>query len=129
MGLKRINFTDLPVADYQRALEFYRDTLGMGVQTDADYGPGGRWIFLTVPGAETMLHFVPSGQLTRPEGQPALYLVCDDADAEAARLKAAGVAIHSGPDDAPWDPTVRWVMIHDSEGNLVLLQSSQSEGA
>lgn len=129
MAMQRINFVSLPVDDNQRALEFYRDALGMEVATDADYGPGGRWIFLKVPGADTMLHFVQRGEVGVAPDRPALYLVCDDADAEAERLKDAGIPLHSGPDTAPWDPTVRWVMIEDSEGNLVLLQSSQSEGA
>ncbi|MGI3168192.1 VOC family protein [Pseudooceanicola sp. C21-150M6] len=127
--LNRINFLSLAVDDFARARDFYRDVLGMTVQTDADYGPGGRWIFMAIPGADTMLHFCARDEVTVKSGTPALCLVCDDADKEAARLREAGITIHSGPDTAPWDPTVRWVMIQDSESNLILLQSSQTEGA
>lgn len=129
MSLARVNFALLPVEDFQRARDFYRDIMGVTVQTDADYGPQGRWVFMEIPGAATKVHFVPRAELPVAANRPALYLVCDDADAETARLRMAGVHVHSGPADAPWDASVRWAMITDSEGNLVLLQSSQSEGA
>ena len=129
MGMRRVNFTSIPVKDFGRALAFYRDIMGLTVTTDADYGADGRWIFLSVPGADTMLHFVAADQVQFAPGHPALYLICDDVDAELPRLREHAVSVHSGPDDAPWDPNVRWAMILDSEDNLILLQSSQSEGA
>lgn len=127
--LTRINFQSIPVKDQQRALEFYRDRLGMVVQTDAPYGGGLRWIFMAIPGAQTMLHFGTPEEVTVKAGTPVLCLVSDDVDAEAARLEAAGVAMTGGPADAPWQPGVRWAMFKDSEDNLVLIQSSSMEGA
>lgn len=127
--LKRINFQSIPVKDQQRALEFYRDRLGMVVQTDAPYGEGVRWIFMAIPGAQTMVHFAAPDEVTVKDGTPALCLVSDDVDGEAARLEAAGVAMTGGPADAPWQPGVRWAMFRDSEDNLVLIQSSSMEGA
>ncbi len=127
--LLRINFVSIPVHDQSRALAFYRDTLGMAVQTDAAYGDGWRWIFMTIPQSETLLHFCAADDVSVKTGTPALCLVSDDVDGEVARLTAAGIKIHAGPDDAPWAEGVRWAMIHDSEGNLILLQSSSHEGA
>jgi catechol 2,3-dioxygenase-like lactoylglutathione lyase family enzyme len=127
--LKRINFQSIPVRDPQRALEFYRDMLGMRVHTDMPYQDGQRWIFMEIPGAQTLLQFGGADEVTYKPGVPVLCLVCDDADAEAQRLAAAGVAMTGGPDTAPWDAAVRWAMFRDSEDNLILIQSSSQERA
>jgi catechol 2,3-dioxygenase-like lactoylglutathione lyase family enzyme len=124
--LRRINFQTLPVRDFARARDFYRDRLGMVVQTDAPYGDS-RWIFMAIPGADTMLHFGAPEEIQIKPGTPALCLVCDDVDAEVARLRAEGVTIHAGPADAEWQPGVRWALLHDSEDNLILIQSSIHE--
>lgn len=122
MTISRINFQSIPVTDQDRALTFYIEHLGFHVHTDAPYSEGWRWIFLNLPGADTRLHFSKPEEL-QFSNVPALCLVSDDVDAEAARFKAAGVVISQGPDDAPWAPGVRWLMIKDSEDNLILLES------
>lgn len=122
MAINRINFQSLPVADQDRALKFYCDILGFSVQVDAPYGEGYRWIFLTLPGADTRLHFARVSEVTYAD-VPALCLVCDSVDEEAERLRGLGVSIDKGPDDAPWAPGVRWLMIRDTEDNLILLES------
>lgn len=122
MSIKRIHFQSLPVADQDRALAFYCDQLGFEVHTDSPYSDDWRWIFLTLPGAETRLQFARMDEISITD-RPALVLVADDVDAEAKRLSAADVIITNGPDDAPWAPGTRWLMIRDSEGNLVLLES------
>ena len=127
MTFKRINFQSLPVTDQQRALEFYRDKMGLTVQTDAPYGKDYRWIFMEIPGARTLLHFGRATEVVYKD-VPALCLVTDDVDAEAERLENLGVEIKDGPADAPWHPAVRYALMRDSEGNLVLIQSSTLEG-
>lgn len=123
MALKYINFITIPVADQDRALAFYRDTLGFQVQVDAPYQEGWRWIFLTLPNSQARLTFGKTSEFKVDPAQPALSLVADDVDAEAARLQAASVTIDQGPGDAPWAPGVRWLLIRDSEGNLILMES------
>lgn len=122
MTILQINFQSIPVSDQDRALAFYRDMLGFEVQLDAPYSEGWRWIFMSIPGAKTRLQFSKTTEI-EVHSTPALCLESDDVDAEATRLKAAGVEITDGPGDAPWAPGVRWLMIRDSEGNLVLLES------
>ncbi len=122
MAITRINFQSVPVSDQDRALAFYTAHLGFEVQTDAPYSEGWRWIFLTLPGAETRLHFAAPDDM-EIRGKPALCLVCDDVDAEAARLARAGVTVTNEPQDAPWAPGVRWATIRDSEDNVILLES------
>jgi catechol 2,3-dioxygenase-like lactoylglutathione lyase family enzyme len=124
--LARINFQALPVLDQQRALEFYRDILGMVVQTDGPDGIGGRWIAMEIKGADTRLH-LPLTDALPPSNAPSLYLVCDDVDAEVQRLAGLGIKMDDGPAPAPWAATVRYAMFRDSEGHLILIQSSTSE--
>ena len=127
MALTRINFQSIPVSDQQRALEFYRDVMGMQVQTDAPYGDEYRWIFMEISGADTLLHFARPSEISVRD-IPALCLVSDDVDAEAARIASHGVTLTDGPADAPWHPGVRYALFRDSEANLILLQSSIHEG-
>jgi catechol 2,3-dioxygenase-like lactoylglutathione lyase family enzyme len=123
MATRQINFVSVPVADQDRALAFYTGHLGFSVQTDAPYGEGWRWIFLALSGGGTRLHFARATELTWAEGLPALTLVTDDVNADAARFMAAGVEIVDGPADAPWVAGVRYLIIRDSEGNSVLMES------
>jgi len=122
MAIKRIQFQSIPVADQDRALAFYTDHLGFDVHTDAPFSEIWRWIFLTIPRAETRLHFAEMKDMDIHD-KPALCLACDDVDAECARLGAAGVNITNQPQDAPWAPGVRWATVRDTEDNVILLES------
>ena len=128
MAINRINFVSFPVSDQDRALTFYRDVMGFDVHTDAPYSEGYRWIFLTLPGADTRLHFARVNEAAFTD-VPALCLVCDDVYDEAARFGDGGIEITDGPDDAPWATGVRWLMIRDTENNLILLESFKEQEA
>ena len=125
MGTQRINFTSVPVEDQDRAIAFYTQHLGFEVLVDAPYMDDWRWIFLTIPGAETRLHFARRDELQWKDGMPCLALVVDSVDDEAERLKADGVTITAGPDDAPWAAESRYLLINDSEGNTLFLESAK----
>ena len=57
-AVTRIGTVIVPVADQDRALEFYVGTLGFEVRLDTPFGPGMRWIEVAPPGAETTLALV-----------------------------------------------------------------------
>ncbi len=120
--ISHIGFQSIPVEDQDRALDFYRDVLGFAVQTDAAYEDDWRWIFLTLPGARTRLHFARAGEITVKD-KPVLCLVCDDVDAAVATWREADVTIVNDPQDAPWQPNIRWATIRDSEDNLIFVES------
>jgi predicted enzyme related to lactoylglutathione lyase len=117
----RIHFDTVPATDVVRARDFYRDKLGFAVERDNPYGED-RWVFMRVPGADTLLHFNKQPSVEKSD-KPALVLVTDDVDATCAKLRERGVPIKRGPDDAPWEPGTHWAMIDDSEGNLILIQT------
>jgi catechol 2,3-dioxygenase-like lactoylglutathione lyase family enzyme len=80
--IARIGTVIVPVADQDAALVFYRDTLGFEVRLDAPF-PGGRWLEVGPPGAETTLALVRGGASE-------VSLATDDAATDHAALLAAG---------------------------------------
>jgi predicted enzyme related to lactoylglutathione lyase len=120
--LKRVSFQAIPVDDQDRALAFYRDVLGLEVQTDAPYEKGWRWIFLKIPGSDSRITFARRGEISYGD-KPVLALVSDDVDADCARWEGLGVRVTDPPADAPWMQGVRWATIRDSEGNLIFVES------
>jgi predicted enzyme related to lactoylglutathione lyase len=116
-----IHFQPLAVTDIERARDFYRDKLGLTVDTDEPYGDS-RWVFMKVGDSPTMLQFFKQPSIPK-SSTPSLILATDDVDKTCEKLKARGVPIKQGPADAPWRPGTRWAMIDDSEGNLVLIQT------
>lgn len=117
----RIHFQSIDITDTDRALKFYTETMGFTVDTDAPYGED-RWIFLRLPDAQTLLHFNKVAAVKESK-TPVLILVADDVDGTCDTLKSRGVTIDKGPDDAPWEPGTRWAIIHDTEGNMILIQN------
>src|SRR3954464_15023826 len=53
--IKQIKFVSIPVADQNRALDFYTDKLGFTIITDQPFDEKQRWIELRVPKAETRI--------------------------------------------------------------------------
>jgi catechol 2,3-dioxygenase-like lactoylglutathione lyase family enzyme len=51
--IKQIKFISIPVADQNRALDFYTDKLGFTIITDQPFDEKQRWIELRIPKAET----------------------------------------------------------------------------
>ena len=120
--ITHIHFQSIPVTDPSRARDFYRDILGFAVERDEPYGDS-RWVFMQIAGARTLLQFDVRDAVA-PSATPALVLATADVDGEIEALRRRGVVIRNEPADAPWNPGTRWAMIEDSEGNLVLIQTT-----
>jgi lactoylglutathione lyase len=86
----------VPVADIERALTFYTQTLGFEIRSDFTYDTGERWVEVVPPGAQTALNLAQSehaGIETR------VILVTRDLDADRAELERQGV--ETSPDLTP----------------------------
>lgn len=58
--INKLSHTTIYVLDQDSALEFYIDKLGAKVHTDAEMGPGMRWLTITFPGlAEQEIILMP----------------------------------------------------------------------
>jgi catechol 2,3-dioxygenase-like lactoylglutathione lyase family enzyme len=78
----------VPVADQDRALQFYVEALGFEARIDAPFGPGQRWIEVAPPGAETTIALVPRD--ASPAGIE-VSLATRSAEGDHAELRARGV--------------------------------------
>ena len=83
-AVTRIGTVIVPVADQDRALEFYVGTLGFEVRIDGAFGDGMRWLEVAPPGAATTLALVPGDAME-------VSLATADADADHAALRGQGV--------------------------------------
>jgi predicted enzyme related to lactoylglutathione lyase len=121
----------IPVDDHEKALEFYRDALGLEVRADVKY-ENMRWttvgspdqpdvnIVLEPPGADpnasqadrdTMADLLAKGLLR------GVILTSDDLDATFERIQATGAEVLQEPMDMPYG--VRDCAFRDPSGNMV----------
>ena len=119
-----IQFAELPVADQDRAIGFYRGNLGCKVAADEPMGDDGwRWVEIAFPGARTNLHFIRRKDTTLSQ-EPVLVLVDEDVAGTIRKLRASGVEIITEPGEAPWQPGRLVAEFRDSEGNRMVLGSA-----
>jgi predicted enzyme related to lactoylglutathione lyase len=119
--IKRIKFLGIPVADQDRALEFYTEKLGFRVLTDQAFSEKQRWIELSIPGAETGITlFTPEGHENRIGTFINSSWEVDDIDKTYHELQAKGVELGGPPQKQSWGS---FLTIKDSEGNQILLSS------
>ena len=111
----------VPVADQDRALEFYTEALGLEKRVDVPFGDGNRWIEVAPPGAETPIAICPPGPNATTGGKDTgISLQTDDIDAYHARLQNHGVDVDaevSRYGDAV--PPLFW--FRDPEGNTLMV--------
>jgi catechol 2,3-dioxygenase-like lactoylglutathione lyase family enzyme len=115
----RVAIVSIPVADQNRARDFYRDKLGFKVVIEKPMGPSQSWIQLVGPDGGATITLVtwfdtmPAGSLR------GLVVETGDIDAAQQRLRAAGVDI----DDVKSEPWGRYASLRDSEGNGLVLMT------
>ena len=107
----------IPVADQDRALDFYVGTLGLDKHMDAPVPQlGGRWIVVAPAGSGqgTTLALVPARDDAPAGVETGIRLQTPDADAVHARLRAAGVAVG---DVLRWPGVPPMFTVSDPDGN------------
>jgi catechol 2,3-dioxygenase-like lactoylglutathione lyase family enzyme len=123
--IDKIGTVSIFVSDQDRAKEFYTNTLGFELRTDAPLYPGAsaRWISVAPAGAQTeAVLYLPDENWEHYRQvvgkSQAVTLNVTNLQALAADLKAKGVKFLSEPDAQPWGT---FATIEDSEGNSLLL--------
>jgi predicted enzyme related to lactoylglutathione lyase len=123
----QIKFVSVMVDDQEKALKFYTSKLGFEKMADIPMGEY-RWLTVTsregAKGVELVLEpmgFPPARAYQKAmfdAGIPATVFITSDIEAEARRLKAAGVAFRNEP--ANMGPVIVAVF-EDTCGNLINL--------
>lgn len=122
MPIAKITVVSVPVADQDRARDFYVDVLGFELIDDVTMGESMRWVRVAPQGAETSLTLVtwfpsmPAGSLR------GIVLETDDVERDAAALRARGVMLDGDVQDQPWG---RFVTFSDPDGNGLVLQTTK----
>ena len=121
MPVTGVQLVSLAVSDQDRARDFYVDVLGFDLVSDAELGPGMRWVQVRPPGAATSIALVTWFATMQPGAVKGTVLESDDLDGDVARLRSLGVAIDGDVQQAPWG---RFVTFDDPDGNGLVLQET-----
>ena len=96
----------------ERAVGFYRDQLGFEERYRLEDQ------FVAVGLGPFEIGFAASKGID-PPGRVALWLYCDDVNAEVAALREAGVEVAREPEDKEWGE--RMAVVLDPDGNEICL--------
>ncbi len=122
-AIHAIGTVAVPVADPQRALDFYAGVLGFETRRDVTFGPGARWIEVAPRGAATTIALTPPGGRTAGV-DTGIRLLSDDCAKDHASLQAQGVDVG---EIARWPGVPPMFHLHDPDGNtLYVVEASGS---
>jgi catechol 2,3-dioxygenase-like lactoylglutathione lyase family enzyme len=92
--ISQVGTVFVPVADQDRALEFYVGKLGFEQRGDFAYGEGSRWVEVAPPGSAIAIALVPPSEGGAPGGdETCCALATGDIDAAHETLRARGVEV------------------------------------
>ena len=121
LNIEKVGRVVVTVADTDRAIGFYTDTLGFEKVVDVPMGPDMRWVEVALPGRETNIALAPPPPGRQAGGsQTGICIDTSDVDADHAALKSAGVDVdddvsrYGGP-----VPPMFW--FRDPDGNSLLI--------
>jgi catechol 2,3-dioxygenase-like lactoylglutathione lyase family enzyme len=116
----RVATVMVPVADQDRAIEFYTGKLGFEKRADTPFGDGNRWVEVAPAGAATTVALVQpmEGEPVGIESRVALRSL--DVDADHAAMREAGVEVD--PEVMRMGgPVPPMFFFRDQDGNRLLL--------
>jgi catechol 2,3-dioxygenase-like lactoylglutathione lyase family enzyme len=123
MSISHVQLFSVPVADQDRAREFYTETLGFELVSEAPMGADMRWVQVRPVGTTTSLTLVtwfpsmPAGSLK------GTVFETDALEGDVASLREKGVRIGE-IETSPWG---RFVTFDDPDGNGIVLQETASQ--
>jgi predicted enzyme related to lactoylglutathione lyase len=111
----------IPVADQDRAVEFYTATLGLEKRVDVPMGDAGRWIEVAPSGADTSIAICPPGPSGAAGGkETGITLQTDDIDGYHTQLKDRSVDVDAEV-SRYGDPVPPLFWFRDPEGNTLMV--------
>jgi catechol 2,3-dioxygenase-like lactoylglutathione lyase family enzyme len=125
LKIDKVGRVCVTVADTDRAIDFYVNTLGFEKVVDVPMSDAGRWVEVALPGTTTTIALAPPpGDQEAGGGQTGICLDTSDVDADHATLKAAGVDVDD--EVTRWGgpvPPMFWLRDPD-KNSLIVVQPS-----
>jgi catechol 2,3-dioxygenase-like lactoylglutathione lyase family enzyme len=120
--INRLNTVVVPVADQDRAIEFYVEKLGLEMRTDVPFEGKYRWVEVGPAGAETTIALAPPrpGAADTGNRETGIGLQTDDIDAYHRELKESGVDVDDEV-SRMGDPVPPLFWLRDPEGNTLMV--------
>jgi catechol 2,3-dioxygenase-like lactoylglutathione lyase family enzyme len=133
--ISQVGTVFVPVADQDRALEFYLDKLGFEKRADFPFGEGNRWIEVAPPGSAIAIALVPPGEGRSAGGDEThCAFATEDIEADHATLRARSVDVDAeiartgkrraglvSLDASVGDPVPPQFFFRDPDGNRFLI--------
>jgi catechol 2,3-dioxygenase-like lactoylglutathione lyase family enzyme len=112
----------IPVADVDRAIDFYVEKLGFNKRVDLPFGGQYRWVEVGPGEAETTIALAPPppGNTQVGHRETGISLYTTDIDGYHAQLKADGVDVDAEI-SRMGDPVPPMFWLRDPEGNSLLV--------
>ena len=118
MSITSFEIISVPVADQQRAKQFYREILGFDLLREEPMGPSAKWIQLAPKGCATTITLATWFDSMRPGGLQGVMLNVTDIDRDHKELSARGLKL-TEIQQQPWG---RYAMFSDPDGNGWILR-------
>ena len=122
LNLAQVGRVCVTVADTDRAVDFYVNTLGFEKVVDLPMGDAGRWVEVAVAGTPTTIALAPPPPGAEAGGvQTGICLDTSDVDADHATLKSAGVDVDE--EVSRWGgpvPPMFWLRDPDANSLIVV---------
>lgn len=120
--ISRVLSVGVPVADQDKALEFYTTVLGLSMSRDVPMGGGARWLEVAPPDGSATIALTPATPDAPAGVETGIRLCVSDADAFRDHLIAHGA---SADEVLRWPGVPPMFTFRDQDGNgLVILQEA-----
>ncbi len=132
--IKSIAFVSIYVRDYDEALAFFTDKMGLELRGDRHFGEGERWVTVGAkgqPGIDLVLHVPRGNGHSHASGigkQPPIVFLTDDCHGEVARFKEKGIVVTKDPEQVPWGIQAMFVDLCGNTHVLVQPSAHESDG-
>jgi catechol 2,3-dioxygenase-like lactoylglutathione lyase family enzyme len=124
--IAKIGTVIIPVAEQEKAIEFYVETLGFEKRVDVPMGDQYRWVEVAPAGADTTIALAPPppGDEAKVGGtQTGIALQTGDVDAIHAELRGRGVDVDAEV-SRMGDPVPPMFWLRDPEQNVLMVVES-----
>jgi catechol 2,3-dioxygenase-like lactoylglutathione lyase family enzyme len=116
-----VSLVVLPVADQDRSIEFYVESLGFEKRTDIPFGGQYRWVEVYPPSGTTGLALAPPRPGESAEArETGIVLTTDDIDATFETLRARGVDVDAEV-SRMGDPVPPMFSFRDADGHSLMI--------